>query len=377
MAGIYLHIPFCKKACHYCDFHFSTNRDSENLMLEALKKEIKSRGDFNFGDDKISSIYFGGGTPSVLEISNVNSIIEKLEATFHFKRSDLKEITFESNPDDISEDYLKGLKEIGINRLSLGIQSLNDDILKFLNRNHNSLQSRRGIDLAIETGFEHISLDFIYAIPGRQKDEIAIELNEMAKMGIDHFSVYALTIEKGTVLYNWMNKGKFQEMPEYRFEEEYKTVLKSLNELGFEQYEISNYAAKGNYAHHNTNYWRNKAYLGLGPSAHSYDLIKREMNPSNNQKYIKVIQSGSNLNRKIDILEKKDFFNEYIMTNLRTKWGIDLEQIQIKYPERYQKALETVHKLHKDNLITFDNFKAIIPPAKRIIADEISLQLFA
>ncbi len=372
MAGIYIHIPFCRKACHYCDFHFSTSLKSVDDLQKAIIKELEHERGF-FENEKIETLYFGGGTPSVLSQKQLEGIIQAVEDNFNFDRKNASELTLEANPDDLSMEYLNSLKEIGIQRLSIGIQSFDDEILKFLNRSHNSKEAIKSIENAIQTGFDNLNVDFIYGIPGRVKGAIAKELSVLNNKEIQHLSMYALTIEEKTVFGHLKKKGELKEKDEDEVVSEYLEMKEILGKWGFEQYEISNFARNNSYALHNTNYWRGKKYLGIGPSAHSYDGKIRRINPANNALYIKGVNIGD-LKREIEELSASNIFNEMLMTGLRTKWGVDKGKIQ---NSKFFPAIKVVLQDYVNKGMILENPESYtLSENGKLLADEIASDLF-
>lgn len=320
MAGIYIHIPFCRKACHYCNFHFSTNLQRKTDYIAALHTEIALQKDY-LNNAKIETVYFGGGTPSLLSAAEINGIFEVL-AQFHTISADA-EITLEANPDDLTEAYLKDLQKTPINRLSIGIQSFSDADLTFFNRAHNAAEAQTAILLALKYGFTAISVDLIYGSPTTSDADWQYNLAQIAALPIAHLSCYGLTLEPKTALDAMIRKGKAPGILDETAEQHWRILQDWLPSAGFEQYEISNFARNAQYAKHNTAYWQNVAYLGLGASAHSFDTASRQWNIAHNALYISSLQQNQ-LNFEIENLSPTDATNEYIMTALRTKWGLDL-----------------------------------------------------
>ncbi len=343
-------------------------------MVNAIIREIEQERNY-FKNSTIETLYFGGGTPSVLNPEDLDRIIVKLENSFHFSRNDLKEITLEANPDDLNPQYLKRLKEIGIWRISIGIQTLDDNILRFLNRSHNSDQALKALQFAIEAGFDEINLDFIYGIPGRRSHQLIEELAILGNPFIKHISLYALTIEERTVFGNWLKKGRIEEMSEDQVISEYEEMIHYIETLGFEQYEISNFAREEKYALHNTNYWNGELYLGLGPSAHSFDGNDRRINPSNNSIYIKGIHADI-LNREKENLTLENRFNEYVMTGLRTKWGISENILKEKFPKQFDSIKAILY--HQIKMQNIENNEGLFTLSRKgkLLADEIAKDLF-
>ncbi|WP_228450848.1 radical SAM family heme chaperone HemW [Chryseolinea soli] len=323
MAGIYIHIPFCKQACHYCDFHFSTNLENRAAIVQALSEELVLQRDY-LGVEAVNTLYFGGGTPSVLTPRELDQILDTVHKTFSV--NSLAEVTLEANPDDLSREKLKALRQAGINRLSVGIQSFDDTVLKFLHRAHDATLAKRCISDAYEVGFQNISLDLIYAIP--DQDEVVWERNieEALRLKPQHISSYSLTIEEKTTFGRWAAKGKLMPVNDDTAGHQLLVLVDRLERAGFEQYEVSNFSLPGFQSKHNSSYWRSEKYLGVGPSAHSYNGVSRQFNVSNNAFYLKALQERR-IPATIEVLTREDQINDYLLTTLRTSWGTDLARI--------------------------------------------------
>lgn len=373
MAGIYIHIPFCRQACYYCDFHFSTTFNLKTRLIKALIDEIRLRLTY-LDDARINTIYFGGGTPSVLDVHELAQILEVIYASFEI--SDNPEITIESNPDDLDQQKTRDLKELGFSRLSIGIQSFDDDTLKFLHRIHSGADGLKAIKYAERAGFENINLDLMFAI---RDDHISVLMNDLQKLleiQPQHISAYSLTIEPDTVFGNWKKKGKLSETSSDESATEYEYVIDTLCQNGYEHYEVSNFSKPGYISMHNSNYWRQVPYIGIGPSAHSYNGRSRQSNISNNAIYIKSMDNNV-LPAEIDYLSTADRINEQILTGLRTKWGIDLNMILEKYKidlAEYNKNY--IQDLISLDLATFNNGKLQLKKKGMLIADKICIDLF-
>lgn len=324
MSGIYVHIPFCKKACHYCNFHFSTSLKLKNELLQALHLELQLQREYLQGVP-LQSVYLGGGTPSILEVGELVQLFEQI-ASLHTIAPDA-EITLEANPDDLSAEKLADLRRYTpVNRLSIGIQSVHDRDLQWMNRAHNSAESRQALELALNAGFEDLSIDLIYGIPGSSDADWAENVALALKYAIPHISCYCLTVEEGTALHHFVKKGKAAPVDEAVAARQFEYLCQSLADAGYEHYEISNFALPGRYARHNSSYWQGAHYLGIGPSAHSFNGVSRQWNVSNNVLYIKSLQDG-NLAFEIEVLTPEQRYNEYVMTGLRTIWGCDATKI--------------------------------------------------
>jgi oxygen-independent coproporphyrinogen-3 oxidase len=351
MAGIYIHIPFCKQACNYCDFHFSTSLKLKDALINSIIEEIEKRKE-NWKHYKFNTIYFGGGTPSIVKTHDIDKILNKLYKNFAIDNN--TEITLEGNPDDLNIEKLTELKTIGINRLSIGIQSFFEDDLKKLNRSHNAKQAKNVIVNAQNIGFNNITIDLIYGIPGLNNNKWIENIHTAIKLGIPHISAYALTVEKKTILDYQIKKKIFPPVSEKQSAEQFKILRCELLKNNFLHYEISNFAKKNYLSIHNTNYWKNIAYLGLGPSAHSFQNNKRRWNISNNSIYIKNLNNNKYFEE--EILSNTDLFNEMIMTGLRTMWGVDLNKIKLlgqTYFDYLNK--ESLKFINKNQLIIKNN----------------------
>lgn len=321
MAGIYIHIPFCKQACTYCDFHFSTSMANKGKVVDAILSEIELRKNF-IGNEPVETLYFGGGTPSLLDGDELERIIEAVRENFNL--SDNIEFTLEANPDDLSEEKVKMLAQKGINRLSIGVQSFDDKYLKWMNRAHRSEESISSVLRAQSAGITNISIDLIYGLPDLAISEWEHEIEKAIGLGVTHISAYCLTVETNTALGYRVRKGKEKPVNEEAASIQFEVLVRKLAEAGFEQYEVSNFARNGYYSRHNTSYWKGISYLGIGPSAHSFGAGFREWNVANNMRYIRDIEAGIlPLTREELTLENR--INEWIMTGLRTKWGIDFD----------------------------------------------------
>ncbi len=331
MAGIYIHIPFCRQKCYYCDFYKTVNSSQTGRFLTALKLEISKRQNYIWGE-KIRTIYFGGGTPSVLTQAELAGIMDVLNALFHIEKG--AEVTFEANPDDLTFDYLQSLKRAGVNRLSIGIQSFFDIHLRKMNRRHDSKQAVRAIEDAFEAGFENISTDLIYGLPGLTLQQWEESLRKMFSLPVAHLSAYHLTYHEGTAFYTWLKKGTLKELSENESVRQFNLLLDESSRAGYEQYEISNFARDEMYSRHNMAYWTGEKYLGLGPSAHSFNGTSRQWNIAHIDAYMKLLETDETFFEK-EQLSEQEAFNEYILTHIRTKWGISLEEIQKRFGRKH------------------------------------------
>jgi oxygen-independent coproporphyrinogen-3 oxidase len=419
---IYIHIPFCKQACHYCDFHFSTNLKQKQAFLFALNQEIELQKTFfenavfpNFEKNTpllvssratdlhkpLKTIYFGGGTPSILEISELKAILEKVKSTFDIDEN--AEITLEANPDDLTSlEFLKGLKEIGFNRLSIGIQSFEESFLKFMNRAHNADEAKNCVKLAQKAGFENISIDLIYGIQLPKKE---IELNNInnfenqsevlnqnlisdshyfwkkdlefaLSLNVPHISAYCLTIEPKTQFASSLKKGKIKPIDDEFAAQQFEILVETLTQNKYINYEVASFAKENQFSRHNTAYWTDQPYLGLGASAHSYDGKNRFMNFANNRKYVESLNENI-LPQTIDELTENDRINEYFLTSLRTMWGIDLNHLIKKYKYNLlENQSKIVSKLIDNEMIELHNDKIILSEKGKLFADGIAADLF-
>jgi len=334
MAGIYLHIPFCKQACYYCDFHFSTSLKRKEEMILALVKELKLRKE-ELQNEMIESIYFGGGTPSLLTIVEIQLLVDTVYKNYEVV--DNPEITLEANPDDLNDDQIEKLKNTKINRLSIGIQSFFNEDLKALNRAHSAEEAKRSLSVATRY-FNNITIDLIYGIPTMSNARWTENLKIAFDSGVNHISSYALTIEPKTALDTFIKKGKYPPIDEEKALNHFNILVEETEKKGFKQYEISNFGKHDCFSKHNTSYWIGRSYMGIGPSAHSYNGTHRSWNVSNNAKYLKAIQSDT-IPQEIEKLTVKDKFNEKIMTGLRTIWGISMNEIVLNFGTDYYEHL--------------------------------------
>ncbi|MCS6973314.1 MAG: radical SAM family heme chaperone HemW [Cyclobacteriaceae bacterium] len=373
MAGIYLHIPFCRKACHYCDFHFSTNRQNESEVVHAMVREIELRRNYLPGE-AIETIYIGGGTPSLLKPSHLEFLLNTIDKNFIVSSS--CEITLEANPDDLSEDSLLTFRDLGINRLSIGIQTFNEDLLRYLNRSHSGSQAVDTFRLARSHGFNNINLDLIFGIPGQTLQMVDDDLQQVLSLNPEHISAYALTIEERTVFGNWFKKGKLQPVAEELGAALFQMVSDKLTAAGYRHYEISNYARPGFLSRHNSNYWKQVPYLGIGPGAHSFDGISRQANISNNHLYVKNVNQGV-IPATVEKLSRENRINEYIMTSLRTDTGLDTKFLQKNYDFHFSPAQQQlIRNWQSLGLLTVDDSRLILTRQGKLLADRLAADLF-
>jgi oxygen-independent coproporphyrinogen-3 oxidase len=372
MSGIYIHIPFCKQACHYCDFHFSTSMKKKDEMVLALAKEIQMRKK-EFKNEVVETIYFGGGTPSVLTTPEIQFLIDAVYENYTVAEN--PEITLEANPDDLSKERIIELSKSPINRLSIGIQSFFEDNLLMMNRAHNSSEAIKCLEEATKY-FDNISLDLIYGIPGMSNEKWKQNIETALSFGIQHISSYALTIEPKTALNKLIQTGKIAKPKDEVAEEHFRILVESLEANGFIHYELSNFGKENYFSKNNSAYWLGKKYLGIGPSAHSYDGISRSWNVSNNAIYLKSLTENK-LPNETEILSKSDRYNEYIMTGLRTIWGVSLDRIKDEFGDEYLYYLQKQsRKFVNDDLLFIDD--NILKPTQKgkFLTDGIASDLF-
>ncbi|MBA3649289.1 MAG: radical SAM family heme chaperone HemW [Chitinophagales bacterium] len=370
MAGIYIHIPFCKQACHYCNFHFSNQINGKNDFIEALLKEIEMQKGY-LNNKAISTIYFGGGTPSLLEQDDVKKIFEKLHQYFTINPD--AEITFEANPDDLTTQKLSTLRALSINRLSIGIQSFIERDLKFMNRAHDSLQARTCVEQAKNEGFNNISIDLIYGLPDLTNEEWETTLQTAFELSIQHISSYCLTVEPKTALAKSIEMGRIPKGDEEKSATQFEILMKRMAENQFLHYEISNFCRERYYSRHNSNYWNGEWYLGLGPSAHSFNGQTRQWNISNNYKYINSIFK-KNIPFERESLTNVQQLNEYIMTSLRTHWGCDLKRVKNDFRKDYPEVRKNLEKISSDYFLEADE-KIFLTEKGKLVADRIILEM--
>lgn len=371
MLGIYIHIPFCKKSCHYCNFHFSTSLKNKEDMIKAINKEIYQKAILN--NDKVSTIYFGGGTPSILDVEEINLIIENIYKNFNVGKN--IEITIEANPDDLSKHKLNDLSKTKINRISIGVQSFIDKELKIMNRVHDSKKAIKSIEMA-KKYFNNISVDLLYGVPDSSIKSWNYNLDTISSFNINHISAYALTVEPKTALESFINKSILSMPDEELVYSQYKLINEKLSSKNFINYEVCSFAQKDFFSKNNSAYWLRKKYIGIGPSAHSFDGESRSWNISNNKKYIDQIIDGDNYYKK-ENLTKVDQYNEYIMTGLRTIWGVSVKHIESNFDVRFKNYFLKKIKSHiaKKNVYKEDDLY-LTTQSGRFLADGIASDLF-
>ena len=372
MAGIYIHIPFCRQKCYYCDFYKTLNSSLTGSFISTLKKEIQLNKNY-LENEPVETIYFGGGTPSVLTENELTEILTFLNSEFQILPD--AEITFETNPDDLSTEYLHGIYNAGVNRLSIGIQSFQNEHLKKMNRRHNAKQAVKSVENAAKIRFENISVDLIYGLPNLTDNDWNESLKQVFQLPVQHLSAYHLTYHQGTVFYNWLKKGTLKELKEPQSISQFNMLIAEAEKNGFQQYEISNFAKNRLYSKHNKSYWFGKKYLGLGPSAHSFNGASRRWNISNVEKYIEAIQDNKLYFEK-EILTENDKYNEYILTRIRTIWGVSTEFIQRNFGEnKVAHFKKNITKYITTNLVIQNNDIFTLTKEGLFVSDKIMADL--
>ena len=372
MSGIYIHIPFCKQACYYCDFHFSTSLKKKDQLISALTKELQLRKD-EFKNTTVETIYFGGGTPSLLSIEELQFLIDTIHKNYSLATS--PEITLEANPDDLFEEKIIELSQSPINRLSIGIQSFYEKDLKLMNRAHNSEEAKKCLEIATQY-FDNISLDLIYGIPNSTSQEWLNNIEMALSFGVPHISSYALTVEPKTALASFIEKGIIDDVDDEVAHQQFHQLIEQLEDAGFEHYELSNFAKPGYYSKNNSAYWLGKPYIGIGPSAHSFNGDQRAWNVKNNSIYIKKIEENV-LPLEIETLTKNDKYNEFVMTGLRTIWGVSLSKIEDKFGLHYKNFLIKEAQFYINEQLLYiekDSLKAT--KKGKFLTDGIASELF-
>ncbi|MFZ5553974.1 MAG: radical SAM family heme chaperone HemW [Bacteroidota bacterium] len=373
MPGIYVHIPFCKQACHYCDFHFSTSQSTRTEMIPALAKEIVLRKNY-LADKNIQTVYFGGGTPGLLGEEELTELTKTVFLNFVMQPD--AEITLETNPDDVDAEKLQLWKTTGINRLSIGIQSFNDNYLQWMNRAHDTQQAIRSVKMAQDAGFDNITIDLIYGIPGMNEKEWEKNLDTAFSMNVPHISSYCLTVEKGTALHHFVEKGQSMPIDEETAARQFLLMQEKMEENGFIAYEISNYGKKNYFSRHNTSYWEGESYLGVGPSAHSFNGVSRQWNISHNRKYITALKEGKSF-YETEILTPANRYNEYIMTSLRTIRGINTGKTGEMMPGSKQATEDAIRQMEKKGwMIKNGEGNYVLTPQGKLFADKIASDFF-
>lgn len=373
MAGLYIHIPFCKQACYYCDFHFSTNQSLRDELIDLIATELELQKGYLAGQ-ALDTIYFGGGTPSLLTETNLATVFNAIVKNFTIYPD--AEVTLEANPDDLTTEKIKSLKSVGVNRLSIGIQSFDDAVLKFLNRAHTAQEAFGVIEEVRQAGFDNINIDLIHSIPGQNSDQLKRNLEVLLSLEPQHISAYSLTVEEKTVFGRWAKQGKFSPVAEEQSANQFELVMDVLMANGYHHYEISNYCLPGYASKHNSSYWQQKHYLGVGPSAHSYNGHSRQFNVSSNALYKKGLLEAK-IPFEFELLSEADKINEYIFTTLRLDTGCDLNYLatHFKYNLNKERA-EYLAQLATQNLTVVQGNHLKLTRAGKLLADRISEDLF-
>jgi len=373
MSSVYIHIPYCRHKCTYCDFHFSVQKRSLNNVLDALIKEIDDRREY-LDSKNLESIYFGGGTPSILSIKQLDVIFNRLSSIYFWNKN--TEITIECNPEDLNKEFVQGLKELGFNRISLGIQSLNDKVLQWMGRYHTVEQSLQSIELLQKIGIDNFSIDIIFGLPFYDSEYILKDLKFLVdKFHPPHISAYQLTIEPKTKLHHLVQKKKLIPADDEKMAQEFLLIQEYLTKLEYIHYEVSNYAQKGFYSNHNSAYWLQKKYIGIGPSAHSYNGIERRWNISNNYIYAKNVLNGKIYWDKEE-LSTEQLYNEYIYTRLRTMYGCDLNEIVRLFGKKMKEDFLRNYENYKEYFIVKNQTYCLVPNKGYLIADKIAVDFF-
>ena len=370
--GIYVHVPFCRSKCFYCGFYSVASLTLKEAYLGAIEREIILRRGY-LPRQEMNTLYFGGGTPSYLERGELERIIRKLEENYSFIPG--MERTIELNPEDLMPEKLQGIKDLGFNRLSIGVQSFSDEQLKRINRTHSACQAIDGIALAAGMGFDNISMDLIIGLPGQTEEELLGDVEKASCLPIEHLSVYMLSIDPNTVFEHMVKRGEFRLEDEEVIAGRYQRVCERLKELGFEHYEISNFARNGKYSRHNTSYWQQRPYIGFGPSAHSYDLHSRQWNTANLKTYIDHLNEGT-LSFEKEELKPVDLYNEYVMTGLRTMWGVEKQKLEGDYTMFWEQVRDQVLKYESSGDLVEEGGRWKISETGWVISDAILSDLF-
>ncbi|MET4105840.1 radical SAM family heme chaperone HemW [Hymenobacter sp. UYP22] len=375
MAGLYLHIPFCKQACHYCDFHFSTSMALKSRLVDALVEELALRHNYLEPGSTLNTIYFGGGTPSLLTATELDVLFAAIHR--HFAVAPDAEITLEANPDDLTTAKVRELAASPINRLSIGLQSFHEPHLRLMNRAHSAEESTAGVRRAQEAGFENISVDLIYGVPA---PDHAIWEQDMATafaLDVPHLSCYALTIEPDTVFGRQLKKGKFPAVPDEFVARQFELLLQEIARHGYQQYEISNFSKPGRESRHNSAYWRGVPYLGLGPSAHSFNGHSRQYTVANNPQYVAAVLDRGEVPATVEHLSPRDQANEYLMTSLRTAQGCNLARLRTELGvDLEQEKAAYLRELQRTGLARMADGYLQLTDAGKLLADHITLELF-
>lgn len=372
MAGIYFHIPFCRRICAYCDFYKNADLRLMEQTLAAMEREVVARRDFLRGE-AVRTIYFGGGTPSLASAEWIGRAIELCREMFDC--SPLEEVTLEANPDDLSEEYLRALREVGVNRLSIGIQSFDDEVLRTMNRRHDAAAAVRAVETARAVGFDNITIDLIYGLPFGPKDALTRSLAQAVALGVEHISAYHLTIEPNTRFGRMAERGELAPVPEEESERQYNQVHTTLTEAGYDHYEISNFAREGRRSRHNSSYWQSQPYLGIGPAAHSFDGESRLWARSSVADYLAGVDRGECYEN--ELLTATDRYNETIMTSLRCREGVDLAELEKKFGRaRKEYFVNETARFVVSGVLVSDGNRVAMCPERWLVSDSVIAELF-
>ncbi|MBQ1990930.1 MAG: radical SAM family heme chaperone HemW [Rikenellaceae bacterium] len=372
MAGIYFHIPFCRRICAYCDFYKNADLRLMEQTLAAMEREVVARRDFLRGE-AVRTIYFGGGTPSLASAEWIGRAIELCREMFDC--SPLEEVTLEANPDDLSEGYLRALREVGVNRLSIGIQSFDDEVLRTMNRRHDAAAAVRAVETARAVGFDNITIDMIYGLPFGPKDALTRSLAQAVALGVEHLSAYHLTIEPNTRFGRMAERGELAPVPEEESERQYNQVHTTLTEAGYDHYEISNFAREGRRSRHNSSYWQSQPYLGIGPAAHSFDGESRVWARSSVADYLAGVDRGECYEN--ELLTATDRYNETIMTSLRCREGVDLAELEKKFGRaRKEYFVNETARFVASGVLVSDGNRVAMCPERWLVSDSVIAELF-
>jgi oxygen-independent coproporphyrinogen III oxidase len=370
---LYLHIPYCRQACHYCDFHFSTTQQDRDAMLAAMVREIELQADY-LSAQEIHTVYFGGGTPSLLTRKELASLLDAIRNQFQLRPE--AEITLEANPDDLSSGALSDFAELGVNRLSIGIQSFHDAHLRFMNRAHTAEEAEESVKKAQDAGITNLTIDLIYAIPAPDHSILEEDIMKALALNVEHISAYCLTIEPKTAFGKWVKTNRMMPIEDDFAAQQFELLTTTLKEGGFEQYEISNFARRQKYSLHNTAYWQRRPYLGIGPSAHSYNGQSRQYNVANNAAYIKGIREGK-VPFTRETLSRADQVNEYLLTGLRTKWGCRLDLLQELSGNGFLTGVgEDIFRLKEIGWLQIHDGLLLLTEKGKLFADRVASELF-
>ncbi len=372
MAGIYIHIPFCKQACYYCDFHFSTSLKYKDELLQALVKEIKLQKTYLNGET-VETIYFGGGTPSLLDEAEISLLINTITELHSVSSS--AEITLEANPDDLDGNKVRSLTQTPVNRLSIGIQSFFDEDLQWMNRAHRSVEAESSVKRAQDAGLENITVDLIYGYPLLTDQKWTYNLDKVFELGVPHVSAYSMTVEPRTALASFIKKQQQPAMNDEQSAAQFLYMMDAMQQHGFEHYEISNFCKPGHYSQHNSNYWKGVKYLGIGPSAHSFNGETRQWNVANNTKFIESLESGK-IPAETEFLSESDRLNEYVMTSLRTMWGLDLDKLNTIAKGSDSELLKAAEQFFDKGYIEMDERVIRLTQTGKLYADHVAAELF-